>query len=106
MEWEGLLVQVIYLVIATFVPIIGIALRRAIMNNAILADLMAKEELVTKAVEFVEQFYHDYEGEEKYEFALTWASAQLEARGVKINAEELKGLIEAAVYELKAGWFE
>lgn len=104
MEWEGLLIQVVYLVIVTFVPIIGLALRKMIMSQSMLADFLAKEELVAAGVEFVEQFYTEYKGQEKYLMALEWVSSQLEVKGITVDVQELQGLIEAAVYELNAGW--
>lgn len=104
MQWEGLLIQVIYLLIATFVPVLGLTLRKYIMSQAVLADFLAKEELVATGVEFAEQFYKEYGGPDKYKLALMWIGAQFEANGINVSEDELQGLIEAAVYELQSGW--
>ena len=106
MGWEGLIIQVVYIMIATFVPVLGLALRNWVNRQAVLADFLAKEELVATGVEFIEQFYVEYGGPAKYEMALKWIIAQLEAKNIKFDVEELQGLIESAVYQLKIGWNE
>ena len=104
MEWEGLLIQVIYLMVATFIPILGLALKNWINRQAVLADFLAKEELVAIGVDFIEQMYEEYDGAEKYTMALDWISEQLKVKNIHVDTAELKGLIEAAVYQLKMGW--
>lgn len=104
MEWEGLLIQIIYLLIATFVPVLGLALKNWVNRQAVLSDFLTKEELVATGVEFIEQMYEEYSGAEKYQAALEWVSLQLKAKNIKVDPEELRGLIESAVYQLKVGW--
>lgn len=106
MEWESLLIQLIQLMIVTFIPIIGLALRKWIASRTILNDLLTQETLVAAAVEFVEQVYYSLEGEQKYEQALFWLSDAFGRRGFKFTEDELRGMIESAVYQLGQGWFE
>ena len=104
MEWEGLLIQVIYLMVATFIPILGLALKNYITRQAVLADFLAKGELVATGVEFIEKMYGEYDGAAKYTMALDWISDQLKVKGINVEADELRGLIESAVYQLKMSW--
>lgn len=104
MQWEGLLIQVIYIMIATFVPVLGLALRNWIGRQSMLADFLAKEDLVATGVEFIEQMYSEYDGAAKYTMALDWISEQLKVKNIHVDTAELKGLIESAVYQLKIGW--
>jgi hypothetical protein len=104
MQWEGLLIQVIYIMIATFVPVLGIALKNWIARQSTLANFMAKEELVATGVEFVQQMYSEYDGAAKYNMALDWISEQLKTKNINVDTSELKGLIESAVYRMKIGW--
>ncbi len=64
-------------------------------------ELVLKQELATLAVRFAEQFYLDLGGPEKYEQASVWLSARLAEKGIGISDEEIRGLIEAALRELK-----
>ena len=104
MAWEGLLIQVIYLLVATFIPVLGLALKNWVNRQSMLSDFLAKEALVATGVEFIEQMYEEYSGAEKYQAALEWVSLQLKAKNIKVDTDELKGLIESAVYQLKVGW--
>jgi LL-H family phage holin len=65
------------------------------------AELATKQELATMAVRFVEQVYKDLKGEEKYQKAAEWLVAQAEKAGLKLTTDEVKGLIEAALRQLK-----
>jgi len=64
-------------------------------------ELATKQELATLAVRFVEQVYKDLKGEEKYQKAAEWLVAQAEKAGLKLTTDEVKGLIEAALRQLK-----
>ena len=56
--------------------------------------------LVKIAVAAAEQIFDsDSMGAEKKEYVISW----LEAHNVTVDAEELKAMIESAVYELKKG---
>lgn len=64
-------------------------------------ELAAKQALALMAVRFVEQFYRDLHGEEKYQQALEWLAGRLTQYGLKATPEELRGLIEAALRAIK-----
>ncbi len=65
------------------------------------AELTAKQELAYLAVQFVEQAYKDFDGARKYAQAAEWLANQASERGLKVSAEEMKGLIEATLRTLK-----
>ncbi|MDK2794413.1 MAG: hypothetical protein PWP75_1042 [Caldanaerobacter sp.] len=69
-------------------------------------ELNTKQELAILAVRFVEQVYTDLHGEEKYSKAAEWLVAQAAKVGLKLTADEVKGLIEAALRELKDSFGE
>ncbi len=69
-------------------------------------ELAAKQELAMLAVRFVEQVYTDLHGEEKYNKAAEWLVAQAAKAGLQLTPEEVKGLIEAALRELKDAFGE
>ena len=64
-------------------------------------ELALKQELAILAVRFIEQVYRDIGGPEKYSRAALWLSSRLEEKGITISPEEIRGLIEAALRELK-----
>ena len=64
-------------------------------------ELALKQELALLAVRFIEQVYQDVGGQEKYSRAALWLSARLDERGITISPDEIKGLIESALRELK-----
>ncbi len=105
MEWEQLLIQVVYLLIATFIPVVGLALRKRIATYNKLDEMLLKEEWAEAAVKFAEQTYGALDGPQQLEIALDWASARMKEHGLKVKTDELRGLIEQAVYELKEGWY-
>lgn len=65
------------------------------------AELATKQELAILAVRFVEQVYKYNHGEAKYNKAAEWLAAQAAKVGLKLTEDEIKGLIEAALRELK-----
>ena len=64
-------------------------------------ELETKQELAGLAVRLVEQSYQDLKGEEKYNQAADWLVTQAQQRGINITADEVKGLIEAAIRTAK-----
>ena len=65
------------------------------------AELALKQELASLAVRFVEQAFRDLEGEEKYNQAAQWLAERAGEIGLSVTAEEIKGLIEAALRTFK-----
>ena len=49
----------------------------------------------------MEQVYRDLHGPEKYEKAAEWLAARARKLGLELTPEEVKGLIEAALREIK-----
>jgi intergrase/recombinase len=69
-------------------------------------ELETKQELAALAVQFVEQVYTDYKGEEKYQAAARWLATQAIDRGINITADEIQGLIEATLKAFKDAFGE
>jgi LL-H family phage holin len=65
------------------------------------AELALKQELAELAVRFVEQVYKDLHGQEKYSQAAQWLEDRAGEAGLEITANEIKGLIEAALRAFK-----
>ena len=64
-------------------------------------ELYAKQELARLAVRSIEQVYRDAGGTKKLDHALNWLGNQFKERGFKLDDEEMRGLIEAALREFK-----
>jgi LL-H family phage holin len=110
---EDKLLQLAYDLLAILIPaLVALAveyLRRRLGTEKmrkIQEELSAKKELATLAVRFVEQVYRDLHGEEKYNKAAEWLVEQAGKIGLKLTPEEVKGLIEAALRELKDAFGE
>jgi len=65
------------------------------------AELALKQELAALAVRFVEQAFRDLKGKDKYDQAAQWLSGRAGEIGLSVTAEEVKGLIEAALRAFK-----
>jgi hypothetical protein len=104
MGWEQLMIQVVYLMIATFIPIVGLALRKRIASQTKINELLLKEEWADAAARFAEQTYGALNGPDQLQHAMAWASARLKNNNINISSSELRGLIEKAVFNMKEGW--
>lgn len=69
-------------------------------------ELANKKELAKLAVQFVEQAYQDLHGQEKFNVAAKWMADQAINKGIQISAGEIKGLIEAALRQMKDSFGE
>lgn len=105
---EDKLVQLAYDLLAILIPALAALaveyLRRRLGTEKvkrIQEELAAKQELATLAVRFVEQVYKDLHGPDKYKKAAEWLAARAQEHGLKLTADEIKGLIEAALRQLK-----
>ena len=109
------IVNMAYDILSILLPVLAVMLaewlRRKIgveRLTRIQRELQTKKELAALAVKFVEQVYKDLKGEEKYQEAAQWLATQAAERGINITAEEIQGLIEAALRSLKdtygEGW--
>jgi len=105
---HDLLLQLLYDIIAILVPIlVGYAiawLQKRIGTGkmeVLVRELATKRELARVAVLFVQQAYKDFGGAEKYDKAAERLSDAADKIGIQLSEEEIKGLIEAALKELK-----
>lgn len=69
-------------------------------------ELETKKELAVLAVQFAEQAYRHYRGEEKYQAAAQWLSTQAIDRGMHLTSDEIQGLIESTVRKFKDSFGE
>lgn len=95
-------------ILALLIPVLVAALvelvRRKIKAEQlqyIALQMEQKKALAILAVKFVEQTYRGLHGEEKYNEAAKWLSERSAEYGIKISDVEIKGLIEAALREIK-----
>lgn len=105
---EDKLLQLAYDLLAILIPALAALaaeyLRRRLGTERvkrIQEELATKQELATLAVRFVEQVYKDLHGPDKYQKAAEWLAARAQEHGLKLTADEIKGLIEAALRQLK-----
>ncbi len=70
------------------------------------AELDAKQELAMLAVRFVEQFYVELSGPQKYDKAAHWMATQMKAKGFEVDYDEIQGMIESAVRSMKDAFGE
>lgn len=105
---HDLLVRVLYdvlILLATIAASYAVAWLRKRLGvegmKRIEAELATKQELAALAVRFVEQVYRDLHGEEKYTKAAEWLAARAGELGLTVTADEVKGLIEAALRAFK-----
>jgi LL-H family phage holin len=110
---EDKIIQVALDVMAILIPILAALFMELIRRKLgtenlkqVQEELAAKQELAMLAVRFVEQVYVDLYGPEKYSKAAEWLSTRLLAKGLDVSAGEIKGLIEAALRELKDSFGE
>lgn len=100
--------QIVEIITAVFLSLISIAtavfityLRRRGWLDTIETEIAAKQELAALAVRFAEQFYRDLNGPEKYRRAAIWLEEQLAENGIRFSADEIRGLVEAALRQIK-----
>jgi len=105
---HDVLLQLLYDLLALLIPIlVGYAiawLQKRIGTEkmeVLVRELATKRELARVAVLFVQQAYKDLGGAVKYDKAAVWLSDAADKIGIKLSDEEIKGLIEAALKELK-----
>lgn len=107
------IVQIALDVLAVLAPVLAAMLvellRRKLGTEKLLhlqGELAAKQDLAILAVRFAEQMYKEAGGPEKYHAAALWLSERALDKGLVISAEEVRGLIEAAIRELKDSFGE
>lgn len=103
------LLQLLFDIIAVLVPVLVGYLVAWLQKRLgvekmqqIKQEIETKQELARIAVQFVQQAYKDLGGPEKYEKAAEWLSNMATQMGLKLSANEVKALIEAALKQLKA----
>ncbi|MEG6615408.1 phage holin [Peptococcaceae bacterium 1198_IL3148] len=105
---EDKIVQIAYEVLAILIPalvaLVAELVRRRLGTERIQKiqeELVAKQELAIIAVKFVEQAYMQLKGPEKYQQAAAWLAKQAQNHGIKLAEDEIKGLVEWALREIK-----
>lgn len=66
-------------------------------------NTQVEKDVVNSTVKYVEQIYTDIHGEDKLNEALKQASSILQEKGIQVSQDQLKTLIESAVYGMNQG---
>lgn len=66
-------------------------------------DTQVEKDVVYSTVKYVEQIYTNIHGEDKLNEALKQASSILQEKGIQVSQDQLKTLIESAVYGMNQG---
>lgn len=66
-------------------------------------DTQVEKDVVDSTVKYIEQVYTDIHGEDKLNEALKQASSILQEKGIQVSQDQLKTLIESAVYGMNQG---
>ena len=93
--------QILYTIIVGIAGYIGIVIKNLVTKYI---NDKTKQAVAKTAVQFVEQVYKDFHGEEKLNEALTAASQMLAEKGITVTNLELRALIEAAVAEFNGAF--
>lgn len=104
MDFSSLLAYIISVLITAGIGLLVELIRRQIGIEGmkqISLTLAQKQVLATIAVQFVEQAYKDYAGEAKLAKASEWLAARAAEHGIKLTADEIQGLIESALRQMK-----
>ncbi len=95
--YTPIIVNVFLTVITAVIGAVGLAVR-SFVNSKLNAEQLANLNTVaTIAVQAAEQLYGALEGDQKKQFALDYAEAELAKRGIKVETDQLSAIIEAAV---------
>lgn len=108
--WYNILYNLLLLIVTLAAAYLVVFLKKKVGTEKlkqIERELETKRELADIAVQFVEQVYKNVlHGEEKYNKAAEWLSAQFKKLGLEFTDTEIKGLIEAAVRSFKDAFGE
>lgn len=101
-------VQLMFDVLKIVLPVLGVMLVRYLFSKVgidkqdkIKSMIENKKDLAIIAVRFVEQVYKDIDGEEKFHQAFQWVADAFEKYGYSVDANEIEGLIEATLKQMK-----
>ena len=77
---------------------LGVAIRRHVLRRLDADELALVRQIATVAVAYAEQKYRTSDGPARLAAAMSAANTMLAAYGVRVSAEQLLAVIEAAVY--------
>lgn len=98
---KDIILQIINGLLGTLVSI-GVGYAILFLKRSIaLKELTAKKSLVQSAVLFAEQTYKYLDGEGKFAQAESWLIDRVVNLGIKVDKEEIKGLIDSTVKKMK-----
>lgn len=108
MEFNQIVSELIINIIYLLILIIGtlfVAFLKKIVGTEKLKNIKelaeVKEWYIKHAVLFVQQVYKDLDGDEKFNIAFSWVINLFEENSISISEDELKGMIESSLKELK-----
>lgn len=98
------ILTIIQLIVSTFLPIIVVLIYKKLgidRMDKVNFDIKIKKDIVIAAVQFAEQAYKNCNGEERYNVAIKWSIDRLKEKGISFSEDELRGLIESTIKNLK-----
>jgi LL-H family phage holin len=93
------LAQLFLAVVTAVVAFVGNEVRKFTKANFNDKQFEVINKVATVGVQAAEQLYADFDGETKKQHALDYAEAELAARGIKVDTDQLSNIIEAAVMD-------
>lgn len=94
------LLSLVGTVVAVLLGYAGVEIKK-LYNKYV--DTQVEKDVVNTTVKYVEQIYTDIHGEDKLNEALKQASSILQEKGIQVSQDQLKTLIESAVYGMNQG---
>lgn len=105
-ELAALVLTAFATVVTALVGWVGYAVRRHVLRRLSAQELALVREIAAVAVRYAEQKLGKGAGAAKLELATAAANRFLAAYGVKVSAEQLLAIVEAAVFAETAQWHE
>lgn len=94
------LLSLVGTVVAVLLGYAGVEIKK-LYNKYV--DTQVEKDVVNTTVKYVEQVFTDIHGKEKLNEALSQASSILQEKGIQVSQDQLKTLIESAVYGMNQG---
>ncbi|MBA3875560.1 MAG: hypothetical protein C0498_01265 [Anaerolinea sp.] len=97
-EFTALIIATFTTAVTALVGWVGLVVRRNILRQLDERELALLRQIASIAVTYVEQTYRDLDGPARLAKAQEAADALLASYGLRVTSEQLRAVIEAAVY--------
>lgn len=92
-----ILIPVLEAILTIVFSYVAIKIKNYLENKEISEEVKT---VINDTVKYVEQVYKDLDGEQKLQNAISNITKLLEEKGITISQEEMRTLIESAVYNI------